>query len=96
MDSVFRVLCFNIGTADLRQILDAQGFKPTSTGDWRGSNHSPEDYLKSWKERIERLTKLKVHFTPDWQAYMLKEGNGRKYIFCNTNSSEAVFVADAH
>jgi hypothetical protein len=104
MDSVFRVLCFNIGTTDLQHILDTQGFKPTSDDDLRGWNPSTggitevshEDYLKGWEASIERLPKLKVHFTSDWRSYKLMEGNGRKYLFCNTNMSEVVFVADAH
>src|SRR6266850_1894003 len=73
MDSVFRVLCFNIGTSDIRNILDAQGYKPVGRDELKRwdpragemASISHEDYLKGWEVRIQSLTKLKVHFTSD-------------------------------
>jgi hypothetical protein len=91
LDSVFRVLCFKIETPDLEKIVGMQGFKPVGKDEL-----TQADYLKGWERRIEHSTKLKVHFTADWKAYRLTEGHGTKYIFCDTNTSEAVFVADAH
>lgn len=94
MDSVFRVLRFNIATPDMRKILDSQGYKPVGQEESQGRDH--KEYLQYWEERIAQVTKVEVHFTEDWQTYTLKEGHGQKYIFCNTNTSEAVFAADAH
>ena len=84
MDSVFRVLRFDISSPDMQNILSSQGYKPTE-GNW--------DY---WEKRIQQVTKLQVHFGEDWHAYTLQEGHGQKFIFSNTNTSRAVFVADAH
>ena len=96
MDSVLRVLSFNIRTPDLQSILDAQKYKPVDADElMHRHSASRDEYLRSWELQIERLAKLKVHFTSDWQAYKLNDGGGQKYIFCNTNTSEAVFVADA-
>jgi len=86
MDSVFRVLRFDISPADVERILSSQGYK-TVNG---------EEQWDYWAKRIERSTKLQVHFGKDWHAFSLKEGHGEKFIFCNTNISKAVFVADAH
>jgi hypothetical protein len=91
LDSVFRVLCFKMETADLHKIVDARGYKPVGKAEL-----TQEDFLKVWERRIEYSTKLKVQFTEDWKAYRLKEGHGTKYIFCDTNTLAVVFVADAH
>jgi len=91
MDSVFRVLSFKMAAADLYKLLDLQGYKPLVNDEL-----TREDYLKRWERRIEESANLKVHFTADWNAYRLVEGHGTKYIFCDTNTSAVVFVADAH
>jgi hypothetical protein len=91
LDSVFRVLCFNMEVADLYKIVDVQGYKPVSKDEL-----TQENYLKGWERRIEYSAKLKVHFTADWNAYRLVEGHGTKYVFYDTNTSAVVFVADAH
>jgi hypothetical protein len=104
LDSVFRVLRFKIEALDVRSILDSQGYKPVGKEElqrWDSqagqmASITQEEYLQDWQGRVQALTKLRVHFTKDWQAYILVEGHGRKYLFCNTNSSETVFVADAH
>jgi hypothetical protein len=104
MDSVYRVLSFKISTPDVYTILDSQGFRPIGKGElerWDPKQKSmvsitQEEYLTHVQQNIENLTAVRVHFTTDWQAYVLKQGEGRKYILCNTNTSEAVFVADAH
>jgi hypothetical protein len=85
MDSVYRVLHFEISRPDLEKLLDSQHFVPLSEA-W--------DFKRS-EQRIQNYTKLQVTFTADWQAYTLKEKGGEKYIYFNTNSTEVVFVADA-
>ena len=104
LDSVFRVLRFKIGALDVRRILDSQGYRPVGKEElqrWDSQagqmvSITQKEYLQHWEGRVQALTKLRVHFTKDWQAYKLTEGHGQKYLFCNTNSSETVFVADAH
>jgi ABC-type antimicrobial peptide transport system permease subunit len=105
MDSVLRVLHFQISKADLQILLDRQQFTPIDDNKefqrWDQNSESEvkiqkEDYLSAWKQRIEHSTKQPVNFTKTWQIFVLKEGNGRKYFFFDTNSTEAVFVAEAH
>jgi len=105
MDSVLRVLHFQISKTDLQSLLDSQHFAPIDESEefkqWDQNSKSEvkiqkEDYLNSWKQRIHELTKLDVNFTKTWQIFVLKEGNGRKYFFFDTNSTEVVFIADAH
>lgn len=85
MDSVYRVLRFEISRPDLEKLLDSQHFVPLTEA-W--------DFKRS-EQRIQYYTKLQVTFTADWQAYTLKEKGGEKYIYFNTNNTEVVFVADA-
>lgn len=105
MDGVVRVLRFNIDPGDLRKILDSQAYKAVGESELKGWDAhagktitlSTKDYLKHWEQRIGHVAKLEVHIGDDWLAYTIKEPpNGQKYIFCNTNLTEAVFVADAH
>lgn len=94
MDSVFRVLRFNISAAELRSILDSQGYKPLSQEEMGSRNR--QDYLRHWEQRIKAVTKLEIHFAENAQGLTLKEGRGQKYMFWSTNTPEVVFVADAH
>ena len=105
MDSVFRVLRFNIAAVDLRKILDSQGYKVIGQSELEGWDTeakkmvtvTTKDYLKDWENRIGHVTKLEVQIGDDWLAYTIKDPpNGQRYIFCSTNLTEAVFVADAH
>jgi hypothetical protein len=105
MDSVFRVLSFQINKTDLKMILDSQHFVPIDENQefkqWDSNSKqdvkiSKDDYLNSWKQQIQRRVKLDVNFSNSWQIFTLKEGNGTKYFFFDTNSTAAVFVADAH
>jgi hypothetical protein len=86
MDSVYRVLHFEISRPDLEKLLDSQHFVPLAEA-W--------DFKRS-EQRIRTYTKLQVTFTADWRAYIRKETGGEKYIYFNPNSTEVVFVADAH
>jgi len=105
MDSVFRVLTFQINKSDLKIILDGQHFTPIDENQefkrWDSNSNqeitiSKEDYLNRWKQQIHNQVKLDVSFSNSWQIFILKEGNGTKYFFFDTNSTAAVFVADAH
>ena len=105
LDSVFRVLLFQISRTDLQTILDSQHFTPIDENEefkrWDQNSNSEikiqkKDYLTRWKQNIQYNTKLDVNFTKSWQIFILKEGNGRKYFFFDTNSTEAVFVAEAN
>jgi hypothetical protein len=105
MDSVLRVLHFQISKTDLQSLLESQHFIPIDENEefkrWDQNSKSEvtiqkEDYLSSWRQRIHELTKLNVIFTNTWQIFTLHERHGRKYFFFDTNSAEAVFVADAH
>ena len=105
LDSVFCVLWFQISRTDLQNILDSQHFTPINEDEefkrWDQKSASEvkiqkEDYLTRWKQNIQYNTKLDVNFTKSWQIFILKEGNGRKYFFFDTNSTEAVFVAEAN
>jgi hypothetical protein len=105
MDSVFRVLSFQINRTDLNVILNNQHFVPIDENEefkrWDINSKSEvviqkEEYLSSWKRRIHEVAKLDVNFSNSWQIVLLKEGHGTKYFFFDTNSTEAVFVADAH
>jgi len=105
MDSVLRVLHFQISKTDLQTLLDGQHFVPINENEefkrWDQTSKGEvkiqkTDYLSSWKQRIHDSTKLDVSFSKTWQIFTLKDGNGTKYIFCDTNSTEALFVAEAH
>jgi len=105
MDSVFRVLSFQIGKTDLKMLLDSQHFTPIDENEefkqWDQNSKSEikiqkEDYLVYWKQRIQRTVKLDVNFTKTWQIFTLKEGRGQKYFFFDTNGTEAVFVAEVN
>lgn len=105
MDSVFLVLQFEISRPDIERLLTSQKFGPVNEGEefrrWDQKVNSgvpiqKEEYLKRWQQKIREQAKLNVNLTRDWQACTLKERGGRKYIFFNTNSTEAVFVAEAH
>lgn len=105
MDSSFWALRFQIGKDDLRALLDNQHFAPVNETEefksWDVKSNAEvriqkEQYLKLWRKRILNTAKLDVNFTTNWLIYTLKEEHGQKYMFCDTNSNEAVFVADAH
>src|SRR5256885_2111196 len=89
MDSVFRVLRFEISKSDLHQLLDSQHFVPIKEDEefrrWDQSTHrevsiQKEEYLKRWKDQIRDYANLEVGFTKDWQVYNIKEGHGQKYV----------------
>jgi hypothetical protein len=87
MDSVFRVLRFDISPPDMQKILSSQGYRPVD-GDEQW------DY---WEKRIRMCTKLQVNFGKGWQAHTVKDPpNGQRFMFYSSNLSQAVFVADAH
>ena len=104
-DSSFWVLHFKIDKADLQTLIESLHFAPVSESeefkrwDQNSKNYvkvQKEDYLNDWKSRIQNTTKLEVDFKTAWQVFVLKEGKGTKFLFFDTNSTEAVFVADAH
>jgi hypothetical protein len=105
MDSSFWVLRFEIDGTDLKTILTDQHFASIDESQelkrWDQKSQIEtkvlkEDYLNSWKQRIQNTVKLDVNFSNSWQIFILKEGGGIKYFFFDTNSLDAVFVADAH
>jgi len=96
LDSAFWVLHFQISRTDLENILTAQHFNPINENEQFKEYPRKEDYLFLWKTRIHELTKLDVNFTNSCAVFFLKEGNGTKYFFFDTNSTETVFIADAH
>jgi hypothetical protein len=105
LDSVFRVLRFQIDKTDLKVLLDSQHFTPIDENEefkqWDQNSKGEikiqkENYLAYWKQRIQRTVKLDVNFTKTWQIFTLKEGHGQKYFFFDTNSTEAVFVAEVN
>ena len=105
MDSNLRVLHFKINKTDLITLLDRQHFTPINELEefkqWDQNSKSEiriqkEDYLNSWKQRIHELAKLDINLKNTLQIFVLKEGNGRKYFFFDTNSTEVLFIADAH
>jgi hypothetical protein len=105
MDSSFWVLRFEIERTDLQTMLTSQHFTPIDESQefkrWDQKSQTTikiqkEDYLNSWKQRIQNTVKLDIRFSGSWQIFTLKEGNGTKYFFFDTNSTDAVFVADVH
>ena len=105
MDSVLRVLHFQVSKPDLKTLLDGQHFSPIDEVEafkrWDVNSKSEvkiekEEYLDYWKKQIHQAAKLDVSFGKSWQIFVLKEGRGIKYLFFDTNSTEVVFVADAH
>ena len=90
LDSVFRVLLFQISQTDLQKILDCQHFTPIDEGEefkyWDTHINGyvrmqREEYFKYWERRILNVAKLDVSLTKDWQVYTLKERNGQKHLF---------------
>ena len=105
MDSTFWALHFQMNKADLGAILNAQHFTLIDEVEkfkrWDVNSNSEvkiekEEYLDWWKKQIHLSAKLDVSFGKSWQIFVLKEGHGTKYLFFDTNSTEVVFVADAH
>jgi len=105
MDSVLRVLRFQISPADLRELLEKQHFTPADEReefagfDQKSADQvqTPKDeYFKRWQRTIESSTKLRVSFSGNWQIYALKEGRGQKRIFFEPNNNRVIFVAYAN
>ena len=105
MDSTFGVVHFQISEPDLATLLNTQHFAPIDENkEFNGwgqklqtqSKISKEEYFSYWKRRIYASAKLSISLTTNWQVSILSEGRGRKYIIFDPNSSEAVFVAEAH
>jgi hypothetical protein len=96
MDSTFWALHFQISKMDLDSILNTQHFAPIEENPEFKEYDQKEKYLFYWKERIYSSAKLDVNLANSWQIVFLKEVNGTKYFFFDTNSTEAVFVAEAH
>ena len=105
LDSVFHVLHFSINKTDLKMVLDGQHFTPIDEDQefkkWDQKSKDEikiekEEYLNHWKQNIQDTVKLDVVFSNSWQIFTLKEGKGTKYFFFDTNSLDAVFVAEVH
>ena len=105
MDSTFWVLHFQISKSDFQTLLSRQHFAPIDEGEefrrWdqtskRYIQTQKEDFLGYWKQRIQYSTKLEVNFAKDSQIFALKEIPGRKYLFFDSNTTDAIFVAEAH
>ena len=104
LDSVFRVVHFKIGSQDLDHLLSSQSYASVAGEELRRYDAQSssyvditlQEYLTHWRRRIKEVTKLDLPITNAWRAYVLKEGRGRKNIMCSPDSSEVVFVAEAH
>jgi hypothetical protein len=105
MDSVFRMLRFEINTEDQRNLLNKLHFVPIDEGkefkqwDTKAGDFvslSKADYFRFWHARIQNTIHSDVSFTTDWQIFVRTNGSGEEHWFCDTNRSEAVVILDAH
>ena len=85
MDSFFWACRFQASATDINLLRDNLKFAT-----------APVENMEFWNSRLEGDGNLDISITTNWCGYELHDKDVHKYLFVNTNTSEAVFVFDEH